>query len=79
MFVDTKITKNIDGEEQYDKFALSLSVFDISFKGSTCSLLEGQILNDCKACNLEPICKKVDGIIEEYTEDTSVVKEEFNF
>ncbi|MGO5076047.1 hypothetical protein ACTQ4K_19370 [Clostridium sporogenes] len=56
-----------------------LSLFDISFKGSTCSLLEGQILNNCKSCNLEPICKKVDRIIEEYREDTSVVKEEFNF
>ncbi|MGJ0909503.1 hypothetical protein [Clostridium botulinum] len=79
MFVDNKITKNIEGVEQYDKFALASSLFDISFKGSTCSLLEGQILNNCNSCNLEPICKKVDRIIEEYREDTSVVKEEFNF
>jgi hypothetical protein len=77
MFVDNKVMKEIDGEKRYDKFALASTIFAVSFEGATCSLLESQVLNNCDNCNLRPLCKKIDGIIENYTEATTRIVQTF--
>lgn len=79
MFVDHEVVKKIDGEERYDKFAIASSLFDVSFKGATCSLIDSQILKDCGSCNLKFICNKIDEVIEDYTVKTTIVTDSFNF
>lgn len=78
-FVDNEVVKKIDGEPTYDKFAIASTLFDTSFKGSKCNLIEGRILKNCEACNLEPICKGIDNLVENYIEATSTVKQSFTF
>lgn len=53
-------------------------MFDVSFQGSGCSLIESQVLSDCEGCNLKFICRKIDKLIQEYTEKTTVVAANFN-
>jgi len=40
MFVDNAVVKKIEGEERYDRFAIASTMFDMSFKGATCSVIE---------------------------------------
>ena len=79
MFVDNQVVKNYEGEEKYDKFALAASLMDLSFKGAACSILETGIVNNCAGCNLKFLCMKIDEVVEEYIEKTTVVTESFNF
>ena len=79
MFVDNQVVKNNEGEEKYDKFALAASLMDLSFKGAACSILEAGIVNNCAGCNLKFLCMKIDEVVEEYIEKTTVVTESFNF
>lgn len=79
MFVDNAVVKEFEGELRYDKFSIASTMFDMSFKGATCSVIESQILKSCDNCNLKPLCKKIDDIIEEYTDKTTVVSDSFNF
>ena len=78
-FIDNEVVKEIEGQSQYDKFAVASTVFDMSFKGSKCHLIEGHILDNCKGCNLEPICKGINILIQEYIKDTTEVTEAFSF
>ena len=79
MYVDTEVVKNLDGEPTYDKFAVASTLFDMSFKGSECHLLKAEILGDCKACNLEPICNNIDGLVEKYVDATTTTISNFTF
>lgn len=79
MFVDNAVVKKFDGERKYDKFSLASTMFDVSFKGATCSVIESQVLKNCDSCNLKYICKKIDEIVGEYTDNTTVVTGSFNF
>lgn len=79
MFVDNKVVKKFDGEDRYDKFAIASTMFDVSFKGAGCSVIESQILKNCDNCNLRHLCKKVDEFIDEYTDKTTVVTGSFSF
>lgn len=79
MFLDNQVVKNCDGEERYDKFALAAAIMDLSFKGSACSILESRIVSSCERCNLKFLCRKIDEVVEEYIEKTTVVTESFNF
>lgn len=79
MFVDNKVVKEFEGEEKYDKFSIASTMFDVSFRGATCSVIESQVLKDCSACNLRYLCKKIDDIVEEYTKRTTVVTNSFSF
>jgi len=79
MFIDNQVVKNFEGEEKYDKFAIAATILDVSFKGASCSLIESQVVNSCDGCNLKSLCKKVDEVVEEYTEKTTVVTERFIF
>jgi hypothetical protein len=79
MLVDNEVVKKFDGEERYDKKAMASSLYDISFKGATCSLLEMQQSEGCGDCILKAICKRIDEVVEEFTENTTIIKESFSF
>jgi hypothetical protein len=79
MFIDNAVTKKFEGEECYDKFAIASTMFDVSFKGASCSLIESQVLRSCEGCNLKFMCRRIDGIVEEYRKKTTVVTSSFNF
>jgi hypothetical protein len=79
MFVDNNVVKKIGEEEVYDKFAIASTMFDVSFKGASCSLIESQVLSSCEGCNLKYMCRKIDEIVEGYREKITVVAASFNF
>lgn len=79
MFVDTLVVKKFEGEERYDKFAITSTILDVSFKGASCSVIESQVLKNCEVCNLKYLCGKIDEIVEEFTERTTRVTESFSF
>lgn len=79
MFVDHVVVKKYDGEDMYDKFAIASSLFDVSFKGAACSVIESQVLKNCESCNLKFICKKLDEVVQDYRDKTTVVTDSFNF
>jgi hypothetical protein len=79
MFIDNAVVKRFEGEDRYDRFAIASTLFDVSFKGASCSVIESQVLNSCEACNLKYMCRRIDEIIEEYTKKTTVVTNSFNF
>ena len=79
MFVDNQVVKKFGEEELYDKFAIASTLFDVSFQGASCSVIESQVLKSCDACNLKYMCNKIDEAIREYTEKTTVVAASFNF
>jgi len=69
------IVKKTEGGEVYDKFAIAATLLDVSFKGSSCSILESQIISSCEGCNMKYLCGKIDEVIKDYTEKTMVVTE----
>jgi hypothetical protein len=79
MFLDKEVVKNFDGEDVYDKFAIASTVFGVSFKGASCSLIESQVIRSCENCNLKYICSSIDELVEDYTRKTTVVTNSFNF
>jgi hypothetical protein len=79
MLLDHAVVKNLEGEQFYDKYAIAATVFGVSFKGATCSLIESQVLKSCESCNLRYICTGIDELVEDYTNKTTVVTNSFNF
>jgi hypothetical protein len=79
MFIDNAVIKEFEGERRYDKFAIASTLFDVSFKGATCSVMVSQSANNCDACELNYLCNRVDEIIEEYIDKTTMVTDTFNF
>jgi hydrogenase maturation factor len=79
MFIDNAVVKKFEGEDRYDRFAIAGTLFDVSFKGASCSVIESQVLKSCEACNLKYMCRRIDEIVEEYTKKTTVVTNSFNF
>ncbi|MBL4935002.1 hypothetical protein JK636_04430 [Clostridium sp. YIM B02515] len=79
MFVDNAVVKKFEGGEVYDKFAIAATLFDVSFKGASCSVIESQVLKNCEGCNLKFLCRKIDEVVNDYTEKTAVVTQSFNF
>jgi hypothetical protein len=79
MFVDNAVVKGFEGEQRYDKFAMAFTMFDVSFKGATCSVIESQVLKDCESCNLKYLCRKIDEVVKDYVEKTTIVTESFSF
>jgi hypothetical protein len=79
MFIDNEVIKKVHGEEKYDKFAIAAILFDVSFKGALCSLLESKVLKGCESCNLKYICSGIDEMVEDYTDRTTVVTNSFRF
>jgi hypothetical protein len=37
------------------------------------------VLSSCQSCNLRYICKKLDEVVEDYTDKTTVVASSFSF
>jgi hydrogenase maturation factor len=79
MFVDNAVVKKFEEEERYDRFAIASTLFDVSFKGASCSVIESKVLRSCEGCNLKYLCRQIDEVIEDYTERTTVVTGNFNF
>ncbi|MBL4937809.1 hypothetical protein JK636_19055 [Clostridium sp. YIM B02515] len=79
MFVDNAVVKKIEGGEVYDKFAIAATLLDVSFKGASCSILEAQIVEGCDGCNLKYLCGRVDEVVKDYREKTTMVTESFSF
>ena len=79
MFVDNAVVKKIEGEDRYDRFAIASTMFDVSFKGATCSVIESQVLKSWEGCNLRYLCNKIDEVVQDYTEKTIVVSNSFSF
>jgi len=79
MFVDNQVVKKFEGEERYDKFAIATTMFDVSFKGASCSVIESLVLKGCDNCNLKYLCRKIDEVVQDYTERTTVVTDRFSF
>jgi hydrogenase maturation factor len=79
MFVDNAVVKKFEGEERYDRFAIAGTLFDVSFKGAACSVIESKILKNCEGCNLKYLCQKIDEVVEDYKEKTTVVTDSFSF
>jgi hydrogenase maturation factor len=79
MFIDNAVVKKFEGEERYDRFAIASTLFDVSFKGASCSVIESQVLKNCEACNLKYMCRRIDEIVEEYAQKTTVVTNSFKF
>jgi hypothetical protein len=79
MFVDNEVVKKFEGEEKYDRFSIASTMFDVSFKGATCSVIESQVLKNCEGCNLKYLCNKIDEVVKDYKEKTTVVTNSFSF
>ena len=79
MFIDNQVVKQVEGVERYDKFAIASTIFDVSFKGSDCSVLKSHILRSCDGCNLRYICNGIDDVVEEFIEKTTAVTSSFSF
>jgi hypothetical protein len=79
MFVDNAVVKKFEGEDRYDRFAIISTMFYVSFKRASCSVIESQVLKSCDGCNLKFLCRKIDEVIEDYTEKTTVVSNSFKF
>ena len=79
MFVDNQVVKKFEGEERYDKFSIASTLFDVSFKGASCSVIESQVLKSCDGCNLKYLCRKIDEVVEDYADKTTVVTDSFRF
>ena len=79
MFIDNQVVKQIEGEQRYDKFAIATTLFGVSYKGATCSLLKSQVLNNCDVCNLKYICSEIDEVVKDYTDLTTTVTARFDF
>lgn len=79
MFVDNVVVKKFEGEDRYDRFSIASTLFDVSFRGASCSVIESQVLKNCSTCNLRYLCEKIDEIIQDYTEKTTAVTNSFSF
>ena len=79
MFVDNAVVKKFEGEDRYDRFAIAGTLFDVSFKGASCSVIESQVLKNCEGCNLKYLCRKIDEVVKDYIEETTVVTNSFSF
>jgi hypothetical protein len=79
MLLDNKVVKKFGDEERIDKFVLASAMYAASFEGASCSLIEGQVLRNCDGCNMRFLCGKIDKVVEEYTERTTVVVGNFRF
>ena len=79
MFVDNAVIKKFEGEERYDRFAIASTMFGVSFKGATCSVIESNVLKNCEGCNLKYLCEKIDEVVKDYEEKTTVVTDSFSF
>ena len=79
MFIDNAVVKKFEGENRYDRFAIASTMFDVSFKGASCSVIESNVFKNCEGCNLRYFCNKIDEIVQEYIEKTTVVTNSFSF
>jgi len=79
VFVDNAVVKKFEGEDRYDRFAIAGTLFDVSFKGASCSVIESKVLKSCEGCNLKFLCKKIDEVVEDYKERTTMVTNSFSF
>ena len=67
-------------EEDLDKMQIALTIRDSTYGEELhCILLDEGILKDCEGCNLEPICKALEKIAQDYLIETTKVVSSFSF
>ena len=76
MLKDTiKIT---DGIEVYDRKEIALAIRNSTYNDELkCSLIDDNILKDCKSCSLKFICDGIDGLAADYIKKTTKVVSSF--
>lgn len=79
MYIDNSVVKNFGGQYSYDRFALASTLIDVSFKGANCSLIDSQAINGCESCKFNYMCSRIEDILVDYTEKTTVVTDSFDF
>lgn len=79
MFVDNGLVEKFGGEERHNRFAIASTMFDASFKGAACIVIESQMLQSYDGCNLKILHRKIDEVVEAYKEETTVATNSFNF
>ncbi|MDC0800713.1 hypothetical protein [Clostridium paraputrificum] len=78
--MEDKIKLRAEEFESYDKKEIALAIRNSTLDDDMeCSLLNKNIISDCKSCNLKSICDKIDRITDEYIEETTKVVGNFKF
>ena len=78
--MEDKIKLRAEEFESYDKKEIALAIRNSTLDDDMgCSLLNKNIISDCKSCNLKSICEKIDWITDEYIEETTKVVGNFKF
>ena len=78
--MEDKIKLRAEEFESYDKKEIALAIRNSTLDDDMgCSLLDMNIISDCKSCNLKSICEKIDWITDEYIEETTKVVGSFKF
>lgn len=78
--MEDKIKLRAEEFESYDKKEIALAIRNSTLDDEmNCSLLNNDIISSCKNCNLKSICDKIDRIIDEYLDETTIVIDEFRF
>lgn len=79
MFIDNAVVKKFEGEDRYDRFAIASTMFNVSFMGASCSVIESQVLKSWDGCKLKYLCQKIDEVVVDYVDKTTVVTDSFCF
>ena len=78
--MEDKIKLRAEEFESYDKKEIALAIRNSTLDDDMgCSLLDENIISDCKSCNLKSICERIDRITDEYIEETTKVVGNFKF
>lgn len=78
--MEDKIKLMAEEFDCYDKKEIALAIKNSTLDDDMdCSLLNKNIISDCKICNLKSICEKIDRITDEYIEETTKVVGNFKF
>ena len=65
--MEDKIKLRAEEFESYDKKEIALAIRNSTLDDQMeCSLLDENIISDCKSCNLKSICENIDRITDEY-------------
>jgi hypothetical protein len=74
------VSINFEEGRNFDKLKIALAIKDSTYEdGLSCSLLENEVLEDCRVCSLKYICDKVEAIAKAYTDKTTKVISSFSF
>ena len=71
---EDEIKMTTEYDEYYDKKDIAIMIRDSTLDCElSCSLLEEEVVNDCRNCSLKFICDQIDKVAEAYIEETTKV------